>query len=323
MKIVVRLVTGLLMLAHLAGAQADEKYPVRPIKLVVGFAPGGSADTTARVVANHMAKSLGQPVVIENRPGAGGTLAAAAVAKAEPDGYTLLLAPDSVFGADKVLWRPNVDYDEGSFTPINRLVTTFMVLAVNKDSHVNKFSELATSIRNSKNGAFVAVSPGPYPSIAVSRFVELSGLKVTPVPFRGAPAQVAAVLANDVPMMIAGPAAIASLVNSGKLVALATTAAARSRVMPGVPTLDEEGLKGLRVDLWYGLAGPAGMRPEHVNALFGASTAALADPEVQASLLSAGNEPAAAESPEQFRRLAKQDGGALRRVIEKLGLKGS
>ena len=281
-----RRIFGIVIAAAALAAGAQDAFPNRPIKLVVGFPPGGGGDSVARLVAEHMGRTLKQQVIVENRPGAGTTLAPAAVAAAAPDGYTLLLAPDSVFGPDKAMWAPNAKYDETSFTPISKLASTFFVLAANKDFGVRTVAELMAKARGDKGELFVASTQGLYPALIMENFNRASGLKLNQVPYKGGAPAVQAVVAGQVPVTFAVPTSVLPLAREGKLVALAVSGERRSSLAPELPTLAEEGVAGFNVGYWFGLAGPAGMPDDVVQKLFDAGNKALADPQVRSRPMS-------------------------------------
>ena len=314
---------GLVLAATCAWASAQDSYPNRPIRLVVGFAPGGGGDTVARIMGEHMSRTLGQPVLIENRPGAGTTLAPLFVASAPPDGYTLLLAPDSAFGPDKVMWAPNARYDETSFTPISKWVSTFFVMAAHPGFGVKNLAELRAKVRAGNNELFVASTQGLYPALIMDSLNRLSGLKLNQVPYKGGAPAVLAVVAGEVPVTFAVPSSVAPMVKEGKLVALGITAGQRSSLMEGIPTLAEQGLKDFDVGYWFGLAGPAGLPASVAQKLFDASTKALADPEVQRKMRGAGYDVTPSRSLAEFRTESTQQGAALRKLVEQLGIKGN
>jgi tripartite-type tricarboxylate transporter receptor subunit TctC len=310
MKRMIAAALAALMLA--AAAHAADPYPSRAIRLVVGFPPGGGADSIARLLADHMGRTLGQPVVIENRPGADTTIAPAVVAAAPADGYTLLLAPEAIYGADRALYPATVKYDEGSFTPVNRVASTFFVLAANKDAGIRRWADLAAKGRESQAPLFLASPGGSYLQIIAADLKRLSGLNLEEVPYKGGAPATVAVISGEALLTLMGPGALLPLVREGKIVAVASTNAARSALVPDLPTLDEEGLGGFSMSFWYGLAGPAGMPQDVVRKLFDASTQALADPAVRQKLAALGYEPAPAASPGEFRASAMRDGATLR-----------
>lgn len=313
---------GIALALAACAAAAQEAWPSRPIKLVVGFPPGGGGDGVARILAEHMSRTLRQQVLVDNKPGAGTTLAPAFVASAAPDGYTLLLAPDSVFGPDKAMWQPNAKYDETSFTPITKLASTFFVMAANPKFGVRSIAELKVKAGTSNNELFVASTQGLYPALIMENFTRLSGVKLNQVPYKGGAPSVIAVVGGEVPVTFSVPSTIMPMVREGKLVALATTSAKRSPLAEGIPTLAEEGLKDFDVGYWFGLAGPAGLPNDIAQKLFDASNKALADPDVQTRLNTLGYEVAPSKSMTEFRGEAVQTGTKLRKVVEALGIKG-
>lgn len=314
---------GLFLLSICSWTWAQDNYPNRPVRLVVGFAPGGGADTVARIMGEHMSRTLGQPVLIENRPGAGTTLAPTFVASTPPDGYTLLLAADSVFGPDKVMWQPNAKYDETSFTPISKWVSTFFVMAAHPGFGVKNFTELKNKVKSGNNELFVASTQGLYPAMIMENLNRLSGLKLNQVPYKGGAPAVMAVVAGEVPVTFAVPSSVLPMVKEGKLVALGITAAQRSSLTEGIPTLAEQGLKDFEVGYWFGLAGPAGLPAGVAQKLFDASAKALADPDVQRKLRTAGYDVTPSRSLAEFRKESTEQGALLRKLVEQLGIRGN
>lgn len=319
------LVVGLLLGVATAfgSAHAQEDYPSRPIRLLVGFAPGGGGDSVARVMADHMSQTLGQAFIVENRPGAGATLAPDAVANAAPDGYTLLLAADSTFGPDKALWAPMVRYDEKDFTPVGKWAKTFFILAANPQFGVSNLQELLTKVKASEKNVFVGSTQGLYPALILENFNRLAGVELEQVPYKGGGPAVVAAVAGDVPLTFAVPSSVLPMTQSGKLVAIGLTTKDRSPLAGDIPTLAEQGLEGLDVSYWFSLAGPAGMPDEVVEKLFAATNKALADPEVRTRLEALGYEPAPSNSIEEFRQEALETGASLREVVERLGIRGA
>jgi tripartite-type tricarboxylate transporter receptor subunit TctC len=298
---------------------ADPNYPSRPIRLVVGFPPGGGADGIARLLADHMSQTLKQPVVVENKPGANTTLAPAFVAAAPADGYTLLLGPDSVLGTDKLLFASTVKYDESNFTPINRVASTFFVLAANKDLGIRRFSDVVA--KSSQQPLFLASPGGPYLQIILSEVRRQSSAKLDEVLYRGGAQGALAVMSGESALTLMGPGALLPLVRDGKLVAVATTNDRVSSLAPGVPTLADDGVTGFKLNFWYGIMGPAGLPDDVVRKIFDASSAAAADPAVKQKLALLGYEAVPAASPEAFRASALQDGATLKSRAQAAGIK--
>lgn len=301
-----------------AFAQQDA-YPNRPIRLVVGFPPGGGADSIARVLAEHMSRTLKQSVIVDNRPGANTTLGPAFVASAPPDGYTLLLGPDSVLGTDKMLFPSTVKYDETNFTPVNRIASTYFVLAANKDLGIRRFSDVVA--KSNPNGLFLASPGGPYLQIILSEVRRMSKANLVEVPYRGGAPGAVAVMSGEAALTLMGPGALLPLVREGKLVAVATTHDRPSELAPGVPTLASDGVPDFRLNFWYGVMGPAGLPPEVVRKLFDATSAAAADPALRQRLATLGYETVPAASPEEFRAQALQDSVTLKNRVQAAGIK--
>mgnify|MGYP001088543808 CR=1 FL=1 len=300
---------------------AEDDYPNRPIRIVVGFAPGGGGDTVARIMADSLSKTLKQPVLVENRPGAFTTIAPTVVANAAPDGYTLLLAPDSVFGPDKALYPKTVSYDENSFTPISKWASTFFVLAVNANYEPRTVAELLDKARKAlPQQTFVASTQGIYPQLILEKIHQMTGVKFSQIPYKGGAPAVVAVVSGEPPITFAVPSSVMPLVKDGRLRALAITAAERSPLTPGLPTMSEEGLPGFQVGYWFGLAGPAGLPRNVVDKLFEASKIALSDPQVREKLAQIGYDTTPSTSVEEFQAEALRDGNALRKAILDMGL---
>lgn len=299
------------LLLTVAG-HASAQYPSKPIRIVIGFAPGGGADSIARLLADHMSRTLKQPVLVENRPGAETTIAPAVVASAPADGYTLLLAADAVYGADRALYPATVKYDAASFTPISRVASTFFVLAANKDAGIRRFADLVAKSRQAERPLFLASPGGSYLQIIAADLKRLSGLRLEEVPYKGGAPAAMAVMAGDATLTLMGPGALLPLMRDGKITAVASTYERRSPLVPDLPTLAEEGMSGFSMSFWYGLSGPAGLPPEVVRRLFDATMQALADPAVRQRLETLGYEPTPSASPEEFQATAQRDGALLR-----------
>lgn len=314
-------VTALAGITQVALAQEDD-YPNRPIRIVVPFAPGGGGDTVTRIMAESMSKTLKQPVLVENRPGAFTTIAPTVVAGAAPDGYTLLFAVTSVFGADKAMFPNTVNYDEKSFTPITNWANTFFVLGAHKDYEANTFGELLEKARrDAPNPTFIASTQGLYPQLIVEKIERMTGVKLTLIPYKGGAPAVMAAVSGEPPLTMAVPSSVMPLAKEGRLKALAITNGKRSELAEGVPTIAEFGLDGYNVGYWSALAGPAGLPRNVVDKLFEASRIALSDPEVRARLLQIGYEPAPSNSVEEFQEQAVREGLALRDDAVAMGLK--
>ena len=311
---------ALLVPMTLAWAQGPAAYPTKPIRLIVGFPPGGGADAVARIVAERMSRDLGQSIIIDNKPGAGTTIAAEAAARAEPDGYTVFMGSANLFGADKILYK-TIRYDgQKDFTPISRWTIAPMVLAVNNDIGVKSVQELIAKAKQNPGKYFYASSgSGWAPHMAGVYFNKLGGTRMEHVPFKGGAPAVTAVIAGDAQMIFATPPSVLPMVETGKLKALAVTSEKRSPLLPNLPTVSEGGVKGYDFTFWFGLFGPANLPPDVVRKLFTASQKALSDPEVVRKLAAQGNEALPSASPDEFRKWALAEGAKSKQLIEQSG----
>ncbi|AGU51314.1 putative BUG-like extracytoplasmic solute binding receptor,TTT family [Variovorax paradoxus B4] len=302
-----------------AGALADS-YPSRPITLVVGFPAGGGADTVARIVTDKLGKILGQPIVIDNKPGAGTTIASDQVARAAPDGYTLLLGSGNLYGSDKLLYK-GVKYDGArSFVPISRWSSAPMLLAVNKDVSAKNVQELIAEARQKPGKlAYSSSGTGVVTHLAGLSFEKAAGVTMLHVPYKGGAPSIQAVAAGDVQLTFGTPPSVLPMAQGQKLRVLAVTSGRRSPLFPDVPSVAEAGVKGYDYTFWFGLFAPAGLPPETAQKLFDASVAALDDPEVKARLEKSGNESAPSKSLAEFRSWALAEGAKSKELTERSG----
>jgi tripartite-type tricarboxylate transporter receptor subunit TctC len=297
---------ALAILACLSTAQADT-YPSKPIRLVIGYSPAGAGDFIARIVGDAMSKELGQPVLIDNKPGAGGTVSSTLLWRASPDGYTLGLATGTLYGIDQYLYK--MKYTPANFTPVTRLTVSPLVLAVNRNFGTDKLDELIAKLK-AHPGKFNYSSSGMggSPHIAALTFEKAAGAKLVHIPFKGGAPAIQAVAAGDVELSLGTAASVLALGNQGVVKMLGVTTAQPSPVAPGLPTLASQGLPGFDFTFWFGLFGPPGMPHEVRDKLFAAATRALADPQVREKLLGTGNEAAPSSSPVEFNTWAAAAG---------------
>ena len=302
-----------------AGALADT-YPSRPITLLVGFPAGGGADTVARIVGDKLGKLLGQPIVIDNKPGAGTTIASDQVARAAPDGYTLLLGSANLYGSDKLLYK-SVKYDGAkSFVPISRWSSAPMLLAVNKDVSAKTVQALIAEARqNPGKLAYSSSGAGVVTHLAGLSFEKAAGVQMLHVPYKGGAPSIQAVAAGDVQLTFGTPPSVLPMAQGQKLRVLAVTSGQRSPLFPDVPSVAEAGVKGYDYTFWFGLFGPAGLPPEVAQKLFDASVAALNDPEVKARMEKSGNESAPSKSLAEFRAWALAEGARSKELTGRSG----
>jgi len=281
---------------------AAQTYPDRPIKILQGFAPGGNADAIARAVGQEMGKGLGQSMVVEAQAGAGGTIAANTVAKAKPDGYTLLLATGghAVAGAlyNNLAYRTVQDFE---------MVSTityfpFLVVVPATSKFDNLASLLAAAKANPEQISYGTAGIGSTHHLAGELLASMSKTQLLHVPYRGDSGSLAALLAGDIPMIIAPPTAVMANLKAGKLRALASTGPQRWSVLPDVPTVSEQGVSGYDVRSWAGLMAPAGTPRAVIDRLHGEVQKALGVPAVKTRLEEMGGE-VRGSSPEEMKNL--------------------
>ena len=313
----------ILFLFLMCAAQAwAQPYPSKPVRLVVGFAPGGAADFVARAFQEPLSKALGQPIVVENRPGAGSSIAAEAVAKSAPDGYTLLIASPS-----SILVNPLISPKAG-FQPLKDLIAVSkvssspLILAVNPGVGVNSVKELVAHAKKNPGKLNYATSGnGSAPHMAAVLFVRLAQVDMVHVPFKGGAPAVQSVLAGDTQLAFATPPSVLPLVQAGRLKALAITSRNATPLIPGVPGMGEAGLADYEIGFWYGFFVPAGTPPEVVRKLFEATAQVLKAPETARVLAKEGTETASSASPEDFSGFLAEDAKLWARLVKESGAK--
>jgi tripartite-type tricarboxylate transporter receptor subunit TctC len=293
-----------------AGAQGE--YPTRPVRVIVPFAAGGVIDVVTRIVGDHMGATLGRQLVVENKPGAGSTIGAGEVAKAAPDGYTLLVN-GAAHSAIPALY-PNAPFDPvKDFAPVAQLGRVPFVLAVHPNVPAQDMKSFVAWLKASPGQAnFGTTGAGAASHLSGELFRQLAGIEYTHVPYRGTPAAVNDLLAGRVDFMIDAQNLLAPHVQSGALRGLAVTTRTRSKLLPDLPTFQEMGVAGYESFSWQALYGPAGLPAPIVAKLNAAVRAALADGTVQERMAKAGLEPPPDTSPDGLATL-------LRGEIEKWG----
>ena len=306
------LALALMVLGH---AHAQNAWPAKPIRLIVGFAAGGSTDVTARIIAQALSERLGQPVVVENRGGAGGNIGADAVAKADPDGYTLLMATSSTFAANPNLYK-TLPFDvQKDFAPIT--VTAFIpnLLVVNPSVPANNVAEFITYLKaNPEKLNFASAGNGTSQHLSGELFNSLAGVRMTHVAYRGGAPAVSDLLGGQVQVIFAPLVEVIQQVRAEKLRALGITTAKRSPLLPEVPTILES-LPGYEVALWNGLLAPAKTPPDIIERVNRATIEALRSPEVKAKLAEQGSEPVG-NTPAEFKAFIDSELVKWRRLVE-------
>jgi len=296
----IRVILSFCVLAFALHTQAEERYPAKAIHIIVPFAPGGSTDIFARLIGDRLSAALGQPVPIENRSGAGGNIGADAVAKASPDGYTLLMATTGVMAINNALYK-SMTYDAAKdLEPVIFVASISNVLAVPAELPAKNVKELI-ALAKAKPGTLTFASSGAGSSTHLSAelFKSLTGVEVEHVPFKGSGQALVDVIAGRVSMIFDNMPSALPHIKSGKLRALGVTGLQRSSALPEVPTIAEAGVPGYDSLSWSGIAAPAGTPKETVARLNRAIDAILASAEMRAKLADQGGE-AIGGSPERF-----------------------
>ena len=283
----------------------SQTYPNKPIKLIAPFLAGGPADNIAREVARYLNNSLGQPVVVENKTGAGGIIAATFVAKAPPDGYTLMIGSTGVLSVNQSLYK-SLPYDSvNDFTPISLLVAMPSYLVVNENIPANSVKELIElTKKNPDKYSYGTVGNGSSHHTNFELFKSMANVSIVPVPYKGDAALIPDLVGGHIAMAMGLGPSILPMVKGGKLKVLAVTTATRSSEMPNVPTIAESGLPGFDAFTWFALCGPAGMPQPIVTQLEAAMMKAFADPIFRARFIEIGVEPigSSAEKLAQFQK---------------------
>lgn len=296
-----------------AQAQTPDAWPARPVRLLVGFAPGGSSDIVARLIAQHLSASLGQPFVVENRPGAGGLVAAEAVAKAAPDGYTLILLPSGHASQAAMLAKlPFHPVDD--FAWVSTATVYPMFLAVADASPIRGLSDLVQRARSNPGKlSYSSVGIGTAHHLLGEWLNAEAGVELTHVPYKGGTAPLTDVLSGQVDVMIETATTALPHLKSGRLRALAVTSSAGKKLLPGVPAASET-VPNMHYESWLGLAAPARTPRDLVLRLNREVTRVLAHPEVGQRLAELGGE-ATPSSPEEFRERVQSDIAKFRQIV--------
>ena len=303
-------------LALEAGAQA---FPAKPLRLVVGYPPGGSGDFLTRLIADEMSKDLGTVVIVDNRPGAGGNIAAELVARASADGYTVLNGNNHAI--NRTLYR-SLPYDDKDFVPVTKIATGPTVIVVNNGSPVTSLQELIAFARANPGKLFNAgAGYGSAPHLAAVLFESVAGVKFTSVQFKGGGPAAQSLLAGDTQVMFATSPTVMGFVRSGRLRALAVSMRDGSPAVPGIPGSAEAGLPGYDYTFWFGLYVPAGTPAPIVRRLYAAAVKGLGKQEVKEKIAAQGMDATPSASPEAFEADIKTEAPLLERVVRDSGAK--
>ena len=315
-------VAGIIVLAQsVPAAAADEagRYPERPIRLLVGFAPGGGTDTTARAIAQKLGQALGQQVIIDNRPGAAGNIATQIVAHANPDGYTLLMGTIAALAINPTLFG-NLPFDPvRDFAPITQAVNSTNVLVVHPSVKAASVKELIELAKASPGKVLYGSSGvGGAGHLAGELFCTLAGVKMTHVPYKGGGPVMIDLIAGQVHSVFATAATAIPHIKSGKIRPLGVTTAKRAGMLPDIPTIAEQGLKGFDANNWYGLLAPAKTPRPIVSKLNAEVVKVLQMPDIKQYLFSQGLDPAPT-TPEEFGAYIKSEMAKWAKVVRAAG----
>src|SRR5258706_1881256 len=294
-------------------------FPNKPIKIVVGYPPGGSGDFTTRVIADEMQKSLGVSVVTENKPGAGGNLAAEAVAKSPADGYTLLNAWHH--SINLVLYK-NPGYSHKDFIPITKIATGPTIVVVNNSLPVKSLTDLVAYAKANPSKLFVASAGfGSTPNISATLFSAAVGVPLTQVQFKGGGPAMQSVLAGDTQVAFSTAPTVMGMIRAGRLRPLAVSMKKGSPSVPRIPGTEEAGVPQYERNFWFGLYAPAGTPPAIVMRVHEAAVKGLAKPEVREKIAVQGMDATPNASPEQFDAEIRAEGPTLERLLRESGAK--
>jgi tripartite-type tricarboxylate transporter receptor subunit TctC len=311
--------TAAVLLAAVSPDLQAQSYPARPVRLIVPFSPGGAADVPGRILADRLTASLGQQVVIENRPGAGSTIGAEAAAKAAPDGYTLFMISNTHF-VSAALYK-KLSYDSlNDYTPITQITSAPNVLIVHPSMPAKSVKELI-ALAKARPGEinYASSGNGSTQHLTGALFCKMAGINMTHIPYRGSGPVTADLLAGQVQVGFPGIAGMLPHIKSGKLRALGVTSAKRSPELPDVPTIAEAGVKGYEMVAWFGVAAPKGLPRDIQTRLHGDLLKVLKTPEMQKSMRNVGQEVAFQDKPEQFYAFMKAEAAKWAKVVQESG----
>ncbi len=315
-----RLLTLLLAAAASSGA-LSQGWPQKPVTIVVAYPAGGDTDASARIYAEQLGKRIGQPVVVDNKPGAGGVIGYAHVARSPADGYTLVYANSTLPIVQKVLKvGESVAFDPvKDFTPIIRDQNIPLVLVTSPASGIRSVRQLVQDVKAGKNISYGSPSTGTPMHIAAEIFNKAAGVRIPHVPYKGSAPLVADLLGNHVPLGWTTPGVVINHIKEGKLVALALAEPQRSKLLPQVPTFTELGYKDVQMSAWQGLMGPKGLPADVVRTLNRHMNEIIGLPDVQARLAALGIETVGG-APDAFARQVADDEQRFGALIKEFGI---
>jgi tripartite-type tricarboxylate transporter receptor subunit TctC len=314
------LAASLCALACAAFAQPAD-YPSKPIRLVIGFAPGGAADYVARAMSDAFGKALGQPVVVDNKPGNGSSIAAEIVAKAPADGYTLLIASPSSISVNPAL-NPKLSYTAKDLAPVTKMTTSPLVLAVNPSTGIRSVSDLIAAAKKDPGKLNYSTSGnGSAPHLGAALFSMVTGTEMTHIPYRGGSLAIQSVMAGDTQLTFGTSPSVLPMASGGKLLALAVSTKERSPLVPNLPGMREAGLPDYSIEFWYGMFVPAGTPAPILRKIYDATVSAMQLPSVKASLARDGTDVSISSSPQDFNNFLVEDGKFWVKLVQNAKVK--
>jgi tripartite-type tricarboxylate transporter receptor subunit TctC len=319
------LLTSVLLLSTLSFTGSSlaqtSPYPNKPIRFLVGFAPAGAADYVARVISDPLSKALGQPVIVENRAGAGSSIAADLAAKAAPDGYTILLASPSSISVNPAL-NPKLNYSAKDLLPVTKVTSSPLVIAVNTSTGINSIQELIAKAKSAPGVLNYATSGnGSAPHLAAALFLEQAGVEMMHIPFKGGSLAIQSVVSGDTQLTFGTPPSVLPMVQAGRLKAIGVSWQESTNLVPGVPGMKESGMPDYSMDFWYGIFVPVGTPATVIQKLFEATQSVMALPNVRSALAREGTDVSVSESPATFRDFLMQDEKFWIKLVKDAGVK--
>ncbi len=295
----------------------SQSYPVKPIRLVVGYPPGGSGDFTTRLIADELGKELGTTVIVENKPGAGGSIASEFVARSPADGYTLLNQGNHAI--NKNLYK-DLRYDDKDFIPVCRVANGATVLVVNNDTPFKSAKDLVAYAKANPGKLFSAsAGVGSAPHLASVGFEAAAGIKFTTIQFKGGGPASQSLIAGDTQVMFATSPTVMGFIKGARMRPLMISMHKASPAIPGIPGSEEAGVQGFESTFWFGLYAPAGTSMEIVRRLHAAAAKGLAKPDIRDRIASQGMDAAPSASPEAFAAEIRVEAPMWERVIRESG----
>jgi len=316
---------GLLTIVTSAQAQAQaptaSTYPNKPVKVVVGFAPGGAADYVARTISDSLGKSLGQPIIVENKAGAGSSIAAEAVSKSAPDGYTVLIASPSSISVNPAL-NPKLGYAPKDLWPVTKITTSPLVIAANPNAGIGSLLELVAKAKKAPGTINYATSGnGSAPHLGAALFAQVTGIEMTHIPFRGGGPAIQSVVAGDTQLTFGTPPSVLPMIQAGRLKGLGVSTKEKTSLVPGLPGSIEAGVPDYAIEFWYGIFVPNGTPPAVIKKIFDAAQFAMSQPNVKAALAREGTDVEVSKSPDQFASFLVEDAKFWVKLVKNAGVK--